>query len=169
MRYKKTETQIMQEFVLKYRESKQPWPATSKDIAAWAIRKNLWEAPQVSKIDILANRISDAMRQEYFIDPQGRHVRKFHALRDIKELPNGKHKQLTFWIDLDAEFIQVRRAFQQRRMGILGDCRQLKKDVDSYNDNNKYNLTIQMVFDFTEDLLESEQPQEYDDKITITQ
>jgi hypothetical protein len=26
-------------------------------------------------------------------------------------------------------------AFQQRRQQILGDCRQLKTDVDSYNDN----------------------------------
>ncbi|OHB59297.1 MAG: hypothetical protein A2167_05710 [Planctomycetes bacterium RBG_13_46_10] len=168
MRYKKTETQYLQEFVLKYRESKQLWPATSKDIAAWAIRNNMWEAPQVSKIDILAKRISDAMRQEYFTDPQGRRIRKFHALRDIKILPDGTHKQLTFWIDLDADFIEVKTAFQQRRMGILGDCRQLKTDVDSYNDNNKYNLTIQMVFDFTEDLIELEQPQEYDEEASVT-
>lgn len=165
---KKTETQIMQEFVLAYRKSKQPWPATSKEIAAWAIRSDRWEAPQVSKIDMLAKKLSDAMREEYFTDPQGRRVRKFHALRDIEILPDGKHRQLTLWIDLDAEFGQVRTAFQQRRMQVLGDCRQLKTDVDSYNDNNKYTATIQMIFDFTEDLAELEQPQEYDDKMSTT-
>jgi hypothetical protein len=32
----------MQKIVGKYRESNQPWPATSVDIARWAIRKKLW-------------------------------------------------------------------------------------------------------------------------------
>jgi len=157
----------MQEFVALYRKTKQPWPATAKDIAAWAIRKNLWEAPMVSKMDILANKLSDAMREQYITDPQGRRVRKLHALRDIEILPNGKHKQLTFWIDLDAPFEDMRRALQQRRMQVLGDCRQLKTDVESYNDNNKYNATIQMVFDFTEDLIELEQPLEYEKKVSV--
>jgi hypothetical protein len=164
---KKTETQTMQEFVMLYRKAKQSWPATAKDIAAWAIRKNLWEAPIVSTMDILAKRLSEAMREEYFTDPQGRRVRKLHALRNIQILPDGKHKQLTFWIDLDAPFEDVRRAFQQQRMQVLGDCRQLKTDVDSYNDNNKYNEKIQMVFDFTDDLIELEQPQEYENNVSV--
>jgi hypothetical protein len=162
---KKTETQIMQEFVVRYRKTKQPWPATAKDIAGWAIRNHLWEATQISKMEILAKKLSEAMREEYFTDPQGRRVRRFHALRDIKILPDGKHKQLTFWIDVDAPFEDMRRAFQQRRMQVLGDCRQLKTDIDSYNDNNKYNGTVQMVFDFTEDLIELEQPQEYENNV----
>jgi hypothetical protein len=47
-------------------------------------------------------------------------------------------------------------AFQQRRQQILGDCRQLKTDVDSYNDNYNDAEPLQMVFDFTDDLAEDE-------------
>ena len=37
---------------------------------------------------------------------------------------------------------------------IVGDCRQLKMDVDSYNDNRLPVQPIQMIFDFTYDLEE---------------
>ena len=47
-------------------------------------------------------------------------------------------------------------AFQQRRQQILGDCRQLKIDVDSYNENRWPDEPIQMIFDFTLDLAELE-------------
>ena len=52
-------------------------------------------------------------------------------------------------------------AFQQRRNQIVGDCRQLKRDVDSYNDNNVYGGFIQLELNFTEDVAEMEQPNEY--------
>ena len=45
-------------------------------------------------------------------------------------------------------------AFQQRRRQIVGDCRQLKADVDSYNENSHPGQPIQMVFDFRNDLEE---------------
>jgi hypothetical protein len=47
-------------------------------------------------------------------------------------------------------------AFQQRRQQIVGDCRQLKWDVDSYNQNHNAGEELQMVFDFTLDLEEIE-------------
>ena len=40
-------------------------------------------------------------------------------------------------------------AFQQRQQQILGNCRQLKNDVNSYNDNYNGGLSLQLVFDFT--------------------
>ncbi len=45
-------------------------------------------------------------------------------------------------------------AFQQRRQQVVGDCWQLKQDVDSFNQNNKPSQLIQMIFDFTDDLAE---------------
>jgi hypothetical protein len=47
-------------------------------------------------------------------------------------------------------------AFQQRRESISADCRQLKTDIDSYNENFNVGQPIQMVFDFTDDLAEAE-------------
>ena len=48
----------------------------------------------------------------------------------------------------------MRAAFQTRRRQIVGDCHQLKTDIDSYNDNYNQAQPVQMVFDFTQDLQE---------------
>jgi len=45
-------------------------------------------------------------------------------------------------------------AFQQRRHQIVADCKQLRTDVDSYNENANPGEPIQMIFDFTYDLAE---------------
>lgn len=47
-------------------------------------------------------------------------------------------------------------AFQQRRQQIVGDCRQLKRDVDYFNEAHPIEPPIQMMFDFTEDVDEGE-------------
>ena len=126
--------------------------ASAKDIAAWAMRAGKWSPQPGSLIDQCAEELSRAMREDYIIDPQGRTVRTKHAAR-IKE--NGK--QITLWADIrTASPKHMERAFGQRRKQILGDCRQLKADVDSYNDNRKPDEPIQVIFDFTLDLAELE-------------
>jgi hypothetical protein len=103
-------------------------------------------------IERCAEELSRAMREEHILDPQGRSVRAKHAAR-IRE--NGK--QFTLWADIrTASKDHMARAFQQRRRQILGDCRQLKADVDSYNDNRRPESPIQVIFDFTLDLAELE-------------
>jgi hypothetical protein len=47
-------------------------------------------------------------------------------------------------------------SFQHRRKGIVGDCRQMKVDVDSFNDAHPESEQIEIVFDFTMDLAELE-------------
>jgi len=47
-------------------------------------------------------------------------------------------------------------ALQQRRSQIVGDCKQLKTDTDSYNENENAGEPIQMVLDFTRDVEEAE-------------
>ena len=69
--------QNMQRLVEQYREADQPWPTTARRIAAWAIENGL---SHPSKIHTLcAEQISKAMREEYYIDPQGRKVRTKHV------------------------------------------------------------------------------------------
>lgn len=41
-------------------------------------------------------------------------------------------------------------AFQQRRQQIVGDCRQLKLDVESFNENRCLDNPIQVVFDLAQ-------------------
>jgi hypothetical protein len=92
------------------------------------------------------------MREEYITDPQGRTVRAKHAARTGREGEQG-----VFWADIRTPPRQhMEIAFQQRRQQIVGDCRQLKIDADSYNENSNPGSPIQLVFDFRDDLAELE-------------
>jgi len=64
------------------------------------------------------------------------------------------------WDDLNAErpFMQIAAA--NRRNQILGQCWQLKNDIDSYNDRHCPNEPIQMDFNFNVDLEELAQENE---------
>ena len=140
----------LQRIVHQYMLEGEQWPATSRQIASWAIRRGLWEPQKTAVIGLFAEQLSRAMREEYITDPQGRSVRVKHSAR-IRH--NGT--QLALWADIrTASREHMGIAFQQRRQQIVGDCRQLKLDVESYNENNNLGEPIQMVFDFTYDLIE---------------
>jgi len=143
----------MQGIANQYMNSGQSWPASARDIAAWAIRSGLWKPQPADLVERCADHLARAMREEYIVDAQGRTVRAKHAVRII-----GGPKNLTLWGDIrTASRKHMHVAFQQRRQQIVGDCRQLKADVDSYNANWSKEEPIQMVFDFRKDLEELEQ------------
>lgn len=142
----------MHDIVTKYINAGEQWPATTHEIAAWAINHHMWATQAKAIVDICAEQLARAMREDYIIDPQGRTVRAKHAARVER---NGT--QLVLWDDIRTASRQhMQIAFQQRRQQIVGDCRQLKADADSYNQNKNEGETIRMVFDFTLDLVEME-------------
>lgn len=142
----------LQDIWKKYEDAKNPTLVTARDVARWAITQGLWK-PQPSDIEkTCAEELARAAREEYRTDKYGRRYRARHSARIEK---NGK--QLNFWADIDkAPRGHMELAFSQRRRQIVGDCHQLKIDVDHYNNFNSTGLPIQMVFDFTEDLAEIE-------------
>ena len=152
--------QNMQRLVEQYREADQPWPTTARRIAAWAIENGLWK-PHPSKIHTLCTeQISKAMREEYYIDPQGRKVRTKHVA-----LLNEGDEQRHIWEDIrskNRDHMAV--AFQQRRNLIVDDCQQLKTDGDSFNENSCPDNPIPMSFDFTDDLAEIEAEKNAEDE-----
>lgn len=92
------------------------------------------------------------MREEFITDPQGRKVRVKHAA-----IVEQDGEQIAMWADMrNATPDHMKAAFRLRRQQIVGDCRQLKTDVDSYNENFNSAEAIQIGFDFTEDLEELE-------------
>ena len=148
-----TRNKDLQHIADKYRESGQPWPAATRDMAAWAIREGLWKPSHSDLLNQCTDQLARAMREEYITDPQGRLVRAKHA---AKVWRNGE--LIGLWDDIrtaDRQHMAV--AFQQRRQQIVGDCRQLKTDVDSYNENqNRDGTPITLVLDFTQDVEELE-------------
>jgi hypothetical protein len=160
----KTKTEFLQDIVEQYRKAKQPWPATAKHIGAWAIQNGHWKAPIKNQIDQCAEEIAAAMRNEFYTDPQGRTVRKKHPYRNVVELPDGKHVQQYLWIDMEDPNLkheEAEMALQYGRKLIVGDCKQLKNSVDSYNDNNKHGKYVEVSFNFAEDMEEADQPTVY--------
>ena len=142
----------LQRVVEEFRSSGQPWPATSNEMAVWAINEGKWHPQRAAMVKKCAEELSDAMREEYFTDPQGRRVRAKHVAR----YGTGS-SQIPLWEDIrSASREHMDISFQQRRQQILGDCRRLKTDVDSFNENYCSGEPIQMVFDFTDDLVELE-------------
>lgn len=158
----KTKTEFLQEITEQYRSAGEKWPATCKEMAAWAIREGLWKPYPKNLITQCASEIAAAMREEHFTDPQGRVVRKKRPYRSVEGLLEGKEEQVFLWVDMqEVNQEEAEMAFQYGRKWNLDSCRQLKLGVDSYNDNNPHGAHVEMSFDFTDDLAEMDQPSEY--------
>jgi len=129
------------------------------DVFRWARKRKLWEPPSTTLASIFKREMARAAREEYYTDPQGRKVRKKHAV-----VFTQNEKQRSLWADiLTAPPEHMRMSLQQRRRGALGEVIQTNTDKDSYNDNNQYGAYIEMSFNFDEDLAELAQPSEYPD------
>ncbi len=145
------------DLVDKYLNSGGKTPYSTRDIAQWAVKNGHWDRDRSTAVTQCARDLSRALREDDYQDSKGRNVRARHAVRVPREMPNGKLKQLKMWDDhrtMSGDFAQ--RSFQQRRMQIVGDCKQLKTDVDSFNDCNESEEPIQLILDFTYDVAEDE-------------
>jgi hypothetical protein len=146
----------MQQIVSEYRTSGEPWPTSAKAIADWALRTKRWELPSAAIRRRCADDIASAMREEYMVDGKGRRVRRLHP---APLLASGQKEMV--WDDIrTAPREHMQMSFQHRRHGIVGDCRQMKVDVDSYNDAHSTEEPIQIVFNFEMDLAELEAAEE---------
>ena len=147
-----TDQKTIQILLEEYTRGAGTWPIEPSEFASWAVRVKHWMPTVEASIKLCAEQFSRAMREEYTTDSAGRRIRTKHAVRIMR----GK-QQIVLWDDLPtAPRSHMVRAFQQRRDGIVGDCRQLKNDVDSYNDAHTDMSPIQLILDFTLDMQELE-------------
>jgi len=134
---------------------------TMEDVAAWAIREDKWQPPHRNAIKMCASELSRASRVEYYEDPQGRIVRKKYARRESVTV-DGMPRQMVFWEDItNARPEHMLVALQQMRAACLADNARLKRNTDSWNENNPHGAHVQLSFDYSEDLLELESPEDY--------
>src|SRR5690348_7792371 len=105
-------------------------PSSMRQVAEWAVADGLLELPEVDPVDVLADRMANAVRSEMRTDPLGRRYRVNHAVRVTKS-----GIQYTFWGVMGfAPHDHMVKSFAWRRNLIIDDCFQLKTDVDVYND-----------------------------------
>lgn len=146
-----------QRLVQAYREAGEAWPASSFTIALWAIRKGLWKERPNALARICAKELASAMRLEHHTDRQGRVIRTKRPFRvrihDDFQTLWGDWREMPEW--------QAHAAVSLARAQIAGVCKQLRRDVDSYNDNCNPRKHIQLYLDFTGDAEDAEQPTEY--------
>ncbi|HEY1804997.1 MAG TPA: hypothetical protein VGG45_11010 [Terracidiphilus sp.] len=148
-----TKTEKLQSIWHKYDADRDHKPTSAREAVEWAVKAGLIQLPEVDPYDVLAGQMSQALREEYAEDVQGRRYRVNHAVRVTKA-----GVQLTFWGMMGfASHDHMEKAFTQRREQIIGDNVQLKTDVDVYNDLNRGKRpSIQLVLDYTDDVAERE-------------
>lgn len=123
-----------------------------QELAAWAYNNGLPKPNVRQVIDLIASDIAQVFREEYRTSKDGLRYRAKHA---VKERRDGKTASL--WADMDDEqaprshFV---KSFAQRRVQIVGDCFQLKTDVDVYNGKSGNQTPINLVLNFTNDVEE---------------
>ncbi len=157
-----TETERLQQAWHLYEETHHHLPSSAREAVEWAVSAGLIALPEIDPYDTLAGKMASALRSEYKTDPRGRRYRVNHAVRVTKS-----GVQYTFWAELGfAPHDQMEKAFAQRREQIVGDCVQLKTDVDVYNEQSG-NEQIQLVLDFTEDVLEREAMQDLEQELAV--
>jgi hypothetical protein len=135
-----------------YRATGQAWPATREQIAEWAVANDRYQLTRGMAVSQCAEKLSRAMGLEHIRDSKGRSVRKYYAAR-IRESGQLVMK----WDDLNAERPFMEVAAANRRNQVLGQCWQLKNDIDSYNERRCPDEPIQIDFNFNVDLEELSQ------------
>ncbi|MBI1953320.1 MAG: hypothetical protein HYS41_04270 [Candidatus Omnitrophica bacterium] len=151
----------MQDIFKQYEETVTHEPTNLRVVGVWAMEQGLWQPHRADIISQFADDMARALREEYRTDEDGRRYRSKHAVRT-----SAGGIQRSFWADIDtAPRSHIEKAFAQRRQQIIGDCYQLKMDVDHYNQKNHSEQPIQMVFDFTTDLKEIEVLEEIGAKV----
>lgn len=145
-----TYNEQLQRIWRQYEEEHGRAAASARDVVVWGVSKGLISLSHRDPYDQLAEDMSRALREHYSTDARGRRYRLNHAVRVYK---NGV--QITFWAMMDfAPRSHMEKAFTQRREQIVGDCYQLKVDVDVYNDLNSGQPPLPLVLDFTDDVEE---------------
>jgi hypothetical protein len=145
-----TQNELLQRLWRRYEDEHDRLPASAREVVEWAVQEKLLDLPDIDPYDILAGQMATALREEYATDAKGRKYRVNHAVRVTK-----LGVQTTFWAIMGfAPREHMQGAFIQRRNQIIGDCFQLKVDVDVYNNLNADQPPLPLILDFTDDVNE---------------
>jgi len=141
----------MQDIFRKYQEEVSPDPVDLRVVGAWALEKRLWAPRPVDVQSRFAADMADALREEYRIDKANRHYRSKLAVTITKDGRQG-----SLWADIDTSpRPHVIKSVGQRRRQVVGDCVQLRMDVDHYNGGHPDEEQILLELNFTDDVAEA--------------
>ncbi len=135
-------------------------PASMDALYLYA-RSQGWQPPQRTLASVFKEEMRRALQADKYEDPQGRTVRKKHA---VVRIIDGKQESL--WADVEtAPPDHMHLSRQLRRRGILRDVIHVKNDMDSYNENHnpEPSIPVQLSFNFEDDLADGAESTTYDE------
>lgn len=145
-----TKSEKMQNLWKRYQNEHGHEPLGTRVVVEWAVKEGFLDMPEIDPLDTLANQMASALREETAVDKHGREYRVNHAVRVMKD-----GTQTTLWgIMGQVPSSHMEMSFTQRREQIVGDCLQLRNDVDAYNDTRPNEQPYQLELNFTEDVEE---------------
>jgi hypothetical protein len=140
----------LQELAHKYMKEHRVDKIDLEDVARWAVKKHLYAPKPISVVQQCKREMAKALAIEYHTDPQGREVRSMIAFPVSSNAGQLQWEWAPLYLSTPEQF---RLGMQTRRNGIRADCRQHKRDHDSYNDNNEHNAHVPLFdYDFNKDL-----------------
>lgn len=147
----KSRKQQYQELFAQYLKEHPEQEATPLDhVYRWAKDNGLWRSHPRDEAKTFRNQLADALREEHRVDASGR---KHRAKLPVVTYSGGV--QTVLWGDIDRFPLPLfQKNVAQRRNGIVGDCVQLRLDIDHYNDAHPLAEDVQMEFDFADDVEE---------------
>jgi hypothetical protein len=145
MSRKEHNIKIVKQFEMEHQRK----PFDLHEVYQWASAKGLWFPPRDLAERRFIEEVAQTLREEYIAADDGSRVRYYHAVT--------QGRQGTLWANLDTGTkSHLSEGFKQRRQQSLGDCRQLKSDVDYCNSKRFNDTPIPMSFNFDLDLAEEE-------------
>lgn len=156
--------QELQRIIRLYREETGKSELDLHDVALFALGKG-WPMPEPKRpIDLLAEQIKDAARQDVRRDrASGRPYRAYHAVPAMDE----KGQRTFYWIDMDdpaTTFANMRKSVVRRREQMVDDGVQLSLDLDHWNSVRPAEERIEFLTDFGPDIEWRKNSMDDDDK-----
>jgi hypothetical protein len=125
------------DLIEEYRRKHGTLPHNMDFVAAWALNEGKIKPSRRSMIKEVARQFSRAAHRRHHRDQQGRRVRTYHAAKYQKMTANGQLVFETMWDHIETMNTDFwRMSSSQRLSQIAGECRSLKRDDDSFADNN---------------------------------
>lgn len=140
------------------------------EVATWARDTGRWVDLPQDRVRQFAQALKRAMHDDYFLDPQGREVRRLHAAPRL--LPDGSvvrtpdGRMIWDWAVLfSAKPDHMRMSLKLRRDAMVDDAWHHLEETKSYNDNNIHGAHLPLFdYDINKDLAEKQMPKEWPDE-----
>jgi len=147
VRMRMTKKEMLLRIRDEYRAEHENAPATAREMSEWAVSTGRYKLPPHATERKCAEELADAMAMDMMTVLGGRRVRTMHTWRS---------EQRNLWDHIDTISIpdfELSMAYQ--RNGALGIVKQMKIDLDYFNELHPDGPAVQVSFNFENDLADA--------------